>query len=75
MELNEFVANFAEQFDDLEVELAGDTVFKDLDDWSSLVALSVIAMVDEEYDVAIKGNDIREANTISDLFEIVKQRA
>ena len=74
MELKNFIENFADQFDELSVELTGDTVFKDLDDWSSLVALSVIAMIDEEYDVAIKGDDIRGANTISDLFEIVKNK-
>ena len=47
MELNEFIENFAEQFDDTDAsEIKADTVFKELDEWSSLVALSVIAMVD-----------------------------
>jgi acyl carrier protein len=39
------------------------------------VALSVIAMIDEEYDVAVKGDDIRSAETIQDLFNIVESRA
>lgn len=75
MELNDFIENFAEQFDDTEaVEFKADTVFKELDEWSSLIALSVIAMVDEEYDVAIKGDDIKNANTVEDLFNVVKSR-
>jgi len=37
--------------------------------------LSVIAMVDEEYDVTIKGDDIRNSSTIEDLFNIVKSKA
>lgn len=76
MEINEFIENFADQFDDLEAaSLSADTRFKDLDEWSSLVALSVIAMVDEEYDVTIKGDDIRGAETIQDLCNIVESKA
>jgi len=76
MELNEFIANFAEQFDDTDTsEITAGTEFKSLDEWSSLIALSVIAMVDEEYDVALKGDDIRSANTIEDLFNVVNSRA
>lgn len=76
MELKEFIENFAEQFDDTDAsEITAATEFKNLDEWSSLIALSVIAMVDEEYDVAIKGDDIRSAITVEDLFNIVKGRA
>lgn len=76
MELKEFIANFADQFDDTDAsELTPETKFRELDEWSSLIALSVIAMVDEEYDVALKGDDIRGANTIEDLFNIVKSKA
>jgi acyl carrier protein len=75
MELKSFIENFAEQFDDTDVnEIKSETKFKELDEWSSLVALSIIAMVDEEYDVVIKGDDIRNSETIEDLFNIVKSR-
>jgi len=76
MEIKEFIENFAEQFDDTKAsDLKPETVFKELDEWSSLIALSVIAMVDEEYEVELKGDDIRNSNTIQDLFEIVKSKA
>lgn len=75
MELKDFIEHFAEQFDETDVnELNGDTVFKDLDEWSSMLALAVIAMADEEYGVTLKGDDIRGAKTIGDLFDIVKSR-
>lgn len=75
MELNEFVEKFAEQFDDTDPsEIKADTKFRDLDEWSSLVGLSVIAMVDEECDVLLKGEDMRKANTPAELFEIVKSK-
>lgn len=73
MELKDFIENFAAQFDDTDAsEIKAETVFKELDEWSSLIALSVIAMVDEEYDVTLKGEDIRAANTIEELYQIVK---
>lgn len=76
MEIKEFVENFADQFDETDAsEINATTEFKNLEEWSSLVALGVIAMVDEEYDVRIKGDDIRAAVTIEDLFNIVKERA
>ena len=74
--LDEFVELFAEQFDDTDTsQISATTVFKELDEWSSLIALSVIAMVDEEYDVTIKGDDIRNASTIEDLFNTVQAKA
>ena len=76
MEIDEFIANFAEQFEDTDAsEITATTEFKNLDEWSSLIALSVIAMADEEYDVTLKGDDIRSAVTVEDLFNIVKSRA
>ena len=75
MNIEVFVENFAEQLDDTDVSvLSPKTEFKRLDEWSSLVALSVIAMVDEEYDVELHGDDIRNAITIEDLFETVKSK-
>ena len=75
MELKDFIENFAEQFDDTEaVQFKPDTVFKELDEWSSLIALSVIAMIDEEYEVTVKGDDVKNAITVEDLFNVVKSR-
>ena len=76
MELKDFIENFANQFDDTDAsEIKAETEFRELDEWSSLIALSVIAMVDEEYDIAIKGDDIRNSKTVEDLFNIVKSKA
>lgn len=75
MEINDFIQKFADQFDDTDASVfKSSTVFKDVENWSSLTALSIIAMVDEEYEVRLKGNDINTAVTIEDLFSIVKSR-
>ena len=70
--LDEFVVLFAEQFDDTDAsDIKAETVFHDLDEWSSLIGLSVIAMVDEEFEVALKGDDVKSSVTIEDLYNKV----
>ena len=71
----EFVQNFANQFDDTDAsDFSMSTRFRDIDEWSSLIALGVIAMADEEYDVTLKGDDIIKSNTVEDIYNIVKSR-
>lgn len=75
MDQNDFIAKFAKCFENSEVyDFNSDTEFKLLDAWSSLSALTVIEMVDEEYEKRISGVDIRKADTIADLFNIVDSR-
>lgn len=75
MELKDFIEKFAEQFEETEInEFNADTRFKELDEWSSLMSLSIIAMADEEYNVRIKGDDIKAAETIADLYHVVNSR-
>lgn len=72
MDLQEFIQHFADQFEDTDAaNFTKETQFHNLEEWSSLVGLSIIAMVDEEYGVVLKGNDIRSSKTIGDLFAIV----
>jgi acyl carrier protein len=75
MEINYFIEQFADQFDETEVsEFTTETDFKNLDEWSSLTALSIIAMVDGSFGIRINGDDIRAAKTINDLFIIVSSK-
>lgn len=75
MEMNIFINNLVDQFDDIDASVVTEkTEFKKLEGWNSLVALSVIAMIDEEYDVTLKGDDIRGSVTIEDLFNNVKSK-
>jgi acyl carrier protein len=75
MELKEFIEKFAEQFDDTPIEnFTPTTIFKNLEEWSSLTALSIIAMIDEELEKRISGADIRNNNTIEDLYNLLKNK-
>lgn len=74
MEFKEFIQNFADQLDDTEAEvLTPETEFRELDDWSSLAALSIIAMMYEEYKVSVDNETFKQANTIQDLFDLVNK--
>lgn len=70
--LDEFVELFAEQFDETDPStIKADTVYHELDEWSSLIGLSVMAMVDEEFEVALKGDDVKNSVTVEDLYNKV----
>lgn len=73
MTLDNFIVQFAEQFDDTELsEFKPDTKFRELEEWSSMITLGLIAMADEEYGIRLKGDDIRHSETIEDLYNIIK---
>lgn len=75
MDIKDFIERFAEQFDDTDINVfKPETVFHDLDEYTSLIALSVILMIDEEYGVNIVAEEMSAAVTIEDLFNIVKSK-
>lgn len=75
MEIKEFIEKFAEIFDDTEASsLTPETNFRDLEEWSSLSALGVIALADEEFDVELSGAEMRKANTIQELFDLISNK-
>jgi acyl carrier protein len=76
MDINDFIKNFASLMEETDTsKFTAQTRFRDeIEEWSSLTALSVIAMVDAEYNISIKGEDIRKSDTIEDIFNIVKSR-
>lgn len=72
MELNDFIENFADQFDETDIsEIHPDTEFHELDEWSSLTAMGIIAMVKTQYGKTITGKEIRGCSTVEDLFNLV----
>jgi acyl carrier protein len=75
MEINSFIENFANIFDETDPSLiTPETKFRELDEWCSLIALSLIAMVDDEYSIKLTGDDIKSSTTIIDLFEKLQNK-
>lgn len=74
MEMKEFVAHFAEQFDETDVAIfTPELAFRELEEWSSFLALAIMAMIKSEYDVAISADEMRNANTIQELYDTVQK--
>ena len=70
--LDEFVALCSEQFDDTDAsQITATTAFHELDGWSSLVGLSLIGMIAEEFNIGLKGDDIKDSVTLEDLYHRV----
>lgn len=72
MDLKDFIAKFAEQ---LEIEnldsLNGNTLFRELEEWSSLSILELIVLYDDEFDKQIGDGDIANCQTITDLYALL----
>lgn len=72
MELNAFVEKFVDLFDETEPnEIDAKTVFRDLDEWSSLIALSVIAMAKTEFGKTLTNKEMRSCETVEQLFNLI----
>ena len=75
MDIKKFLADFSEQFDDTDAsEIREDTLFHELDEWSSLIGMALIAMVKTEYGKTITGKEIRESLTVRDLFDLISSK-
>lgn len=73
MNIKEFIENFASNFEDTDTStFTPQTQFRELDEWTSLLALSTMAMVSDEYDVDLTADEMRNAQTIEDLFNVTK---
>ena len=73
MVIQEFINHFEDVFDDTDVDtITPEMNFRELEEWSSLAALSTMAKVNVEYDVELTADEMREANTFKELFDIVQ---
>ena len=73
--MKEFIEKFAEVLDDMDPStLSADTEFRNLDGWDSIIGLSMIGMIDEEYDVTLNAQDMRSCVTIGDLYNKIQSK-
>jgi acyl carrier protein len=75
MELNSFIQNFAAQFDDTDISVfEANTNYRESDEWSSLIALAVLNMIEKKYAVRLTPPEMRTAHTVQELFDLVKSK-
>ena len=76
MDIADFITKVENEIDEIKPgTLKSETQFRGIAEWSSMHALIIIALVDTDYDVTITGEDLRNSQTMSDLFNIIKSRA
>lgn len=75
MEIKEFIQNFADQFEDADRSVfIPETNFRELEEWSSMIALAIMAMVDDEYNVQLNADEMRKTTNIQELFDLVNSK-
>jgi acyl carrier protein len=75
MEINDFIKNFADQFDDTDAsEITAEINFRDLEEWSSMIGLSVLNMSEKKYGVTLTFDELKSANTVQELFDIIANK-
>jgi acyl carrier protein len=75
MNLEIFLDQFRSQFEDTDLTtITESSEFKNIKEWDSLIALSIIALIDDEYGVLLTGSDMLRSNTVSDLYTLVESK-
>lgn len=75
MQLDQFVKDFAELFDDTDADMIkATTVFHNLEEWSSLIGMGVIALAKTQYGKTITGKGLKECITVEDLFNLINSK-
>ena len=75
MELNDFIKNFADQFEDTDPEeITAEAKFHDFDEWDSLIALAVLNMTEKRYGKKITFDEMKVCVTVNDLFTLIDSK-
>ena len=75
MEINDFIANFADQFEDTDPEeITAESKFHDFDEWDSLIALAVLNMTEKKYGKKITFDEMKKCVTVMDLFNLIDKK-
>lgn len=67
--MENFIEKFAEAIE-REDAIKMEDEFRKYDEWSSIAYLSVIAMMDDEYDTQIEEAEFKKLRTVKDLYDI-----
>ena len=75
MELETFIDNLKEIYEDADPDtIKPEVKFREIEGYSSLIAFLIIGMVDEEYQLTLTGDEVRRAETVDDIFKLLKSK-
>lgn len=72
MKIEEFIKDFANQFDETDLsEFSAGTVYRELDEWASIIGFAIMNMIAKKYGVKITPAEMRQTKTIEDLYNLM----
>ena len=75
MDFNDFLVNFANLFKDTDAsEIQTETEYQELEEWSSLTALSLMALAKTTYGKTITGREVRRCKTVEELYKLIASK-
>lgn len=75
MDLEKFIKLLQEELDGIpKGSIKSNINYRDLEGFSSMHALIIIAFIDNEFNILLKGNELKETNTIEDLYNMVQSK-
>ena len=75
MIMKEFIENFANQWDETELEVfTPECEFHELEEWSSLTGLAILNMIDKKYCVKVAPVELKACVTIQDVYNLVQSK-
>lgn len=75
MELKDFIIAFADQFDETDPsEIKADTLFHDMEEWDSLIALAVLNMTEKKFGKKITFDEMRRCDTVESLYNLIQSK-
>ena len=67
--MDKFLESLGEAFE--RDGIKADDEFRDYEEWDSMVYLSVIAMIDENYDIVISADEFAKLNKVIDIYNYI----
>lgn len=76
MQLTNFIQSISTEFEDVTPgTITGETEFRKIEGWSSMMALIVIAKIDSDYGITITAEELAKCSTMNDLFAVAQSKA
>ena len=73
MNKEKFIKLFQETLEIEDQAVRTDAIFRDFEEWDSLAILSILAMINEEYDIVIPRKDFDKMISVEDVFNYINK--
>lgn len=65
---------FIDLFDDDEIEISDDTTASDIDEWDSLMHITLMVTVEREFGITLRAEEIGNLKCVGELIDLIVER-